>query len=80
MNLIIEVIGWTGAVIILLAYFLLTHHDLTSRSRVYQWMNFVGSVFVGINAFYYRAYPSFVINVIWLFIAIYGLSRIFKRK
>lgn len=79
-SIIIEVIGWIGAILILLAYFLLTHRDLTSRSKLYQWLNLIGSLFVGLNAIFNRAYPSFAINLFWLLIAIYGLSKAFRPK
>jgi len=75
----VEIVGWIGVLLMLLAYFLLTHHDLTSRSKIYQWMNFVGAIFLGINAFMNKAYPSFVTNVVWMLVAVYGLSKIFKK-
>ncbi len=80
MVLVVEIIGWIGAVLIILAYFLLTHHDLTSRSKIYQGMNLIGSVLLAINLFFNQAYPSLAINVVWFFIAIYGFYNIFKNK
>ena len=41
-----NVLGWLGAFLILFAYFLLIHKNLTSRSRMYQWMNIIGSIFL----------------------------------
>jgi len=78
--LFIEIIGWFGAVLILLAFFLLTHHDLTSRSKLYQGMNLVGAVLLAINLYFNRAFPSFAINIAWFFIAIYGFYKIYKKK
>jgi hypothetical protein len=80
MALFIEIIGWIGALLIILAYFFLTHHDLTSRSKLYQWMNLVGAVLLAINLYFNRAFPSFAINIIWFFIAIYGFYKIYKNK
>lgn len=80
MVLVIEILGWIGAVLIILSYFLLTHHDLTSRSKIYQGMNLVGAVLLAINLFFNKAYPSFAINVVWFFIAIYGFYNIYKVK
>ena len=77
--LIIEVFGWIGAILIALAYFLLVHHDLSSRSKPYQWMNLLGAALLGINTFANSAYPSFTINIVWIFIAIYGLIKGIKR-
>ncbi|MAG78352.1 hypothetical protein CL616_03235 [archaeon] len=79
MKLIFEIIGWIGAGLIILAYFLLTHHDLNSKSKLYQGMNLVGAIFLAINLFFNKAYPSFAVNIIWFFIAIYGFYKIFKK-
>ena len=78
-ELVIEIIGWIGAILIALAYFLLVHHDLSSRSKKYQWMNLLGAIFIGVNAFSNRAYPSFATNIVWFLIAIYGLVKSFRR-
>ena len=45
LNLLIfvEVAGWSGAVLILLAYLLLSMDRLTGQSAAYQWMNVVGA-------------------------------------
>ena len=77
--LVVEVIGWIGVVFLVLAYFLLTHHDLNSRSKLYQWMNLIGAVLIGINAFTNKAYPSFGSNLVWMLVAVYGLHKIFRK-
>ena len=79
-KLFIEIIGWIGVFFLVLAYFLLTHHDLTSRSKVYQWMNLVGAILLGINAYLNGAFPSFATNVVWLLVAVYGLTKIFRKE
>ena len=78
--LIIEVLGWIGAILIALAYFLLVHHDLSSRSKPYQWMNLVGAALLGINTFANSAFPSLTINIVWILIAIYGLTKSFRKR
>ncbi len=65
--------GWVGAGLLLLAYFLLIHKNLTSRSLMYQWMNIVGALLLSVNTFFIKAYPSFVTNLIWFFVALYGM-------
>jgi hypothetical protein len=71
----IEVIGWTGAALMLLAYVLLTTGKLSSRSAQYQWLNvFAGAGFI-VNSGWNGAYPSASINVMWMAIALYGVFR-----
>ena len=79
MNIVV-IIGWTGALLLLLAYFLLIHKNLTSRSRMYQWMNIIGSLLLGINTFSIKAYPSFLTNMIWFLIGLYGIFHIVKNR
>jgi len=73
------IIGWAGAFLLLLAYFLLIHHNLTSRSRMYQWMNILGSLLLALNTFVMKAYPSFITNLLWSLIGAYGLFHAVKH-
>lgn len=77
--LFVNIMGWIGALLLLLAYFLLVHKNLTSRSRMYQWMNIIGAFLLAINNIYLNAYPSFLTNVIWFFIGLYGIFHIIKH-
>jgi uncharacterized protein with PQ loop repeat len=76
----ITLIGWIGALLLLLAYFLLIHKNLTSRSHMYQWMNIIGSLLLGINTLVLKAYPSFLTNIIWFVIGLYGMFHIVKHR
>lgn len=73
MKLFIDVGGWLGAILILLAYFLVSTRRVHGGSVRYQALNVVGSLLVGANAFYYHALPSFSINVVWIAIAVMAL-------
>ena len=75
MDQLIDPAGWLGAALLLLAYFLVSTKKTSGASIKYQSLNVVGSVLVGANALYYGALPSFSINVIWLGIALFALSR-----
>ena len=75
MNLAVEIVGWTGAALILLAYGLLSSARLDARSRFYQGMNIVGAAGFVINSGVNGALPSAALNVIWIGIGIYALIR-----
>jgi len=75
MKLLIEVIGWTSAVLILVAYAMLSTGKLDGRSRLYQGMNVVGAAGFIINSGWNGAYPSAVLNVIWMGIGLYALLK-----
>ncbi|MBS3081678.1 hypothetical protein J4416_01910 [Candidatus Pacearchaeota archaeon] len=75
-----DLIGWVGAFLLLLAYFLLIHKDLTSRSRGYQILNIAGALFLGVSTFAREAYPTFVTNMAWVIIGLYGMFHITKNR
>ncbi|RYY29280.1 MAG: hypothetical protein EOP62_00075 [Sphingomonadales bacterium] len=75
-GVLIEIVGWSGAVMILAAYVMLSMGKLTGQSRLYQWMNVVGAACFVLNSGYNGAVPSAVLNVIWAGIGLYTLWRI----
>lgn len=80
LQVVLDVLGWSGSFVVVYAFYLLNKHKLTANSLSYQWMNLVGSFFLGLNSFYYKAYPSVTINFIWILITIYGFIMIRQRK
>ncbi|MGZ8282413.1 MAG: CBU_0592 family membrane protein [Allosphingosinicella sp.] len=72
--------GWIGAVLILLAYLLLSMGRLTGQSPVYQWMNVVGAAGFIVNGWWHGALPSATLNVVWLMIGAFALWRIAVRR
>ena len=76
----VDIIGWSGAILVLVAYAMVSSAKLTGDDLRYQILNLFGSIFLLINAFYHHALPSSVVNVIWIMIAIYMLVRIMKRN
>lgn len=75
MKITIEIIGWTAAAMMLSAYMLLTSGRLGSSSGVYQWLNVLSGAGFIVNSGWNGAYPSAFLNLIWMAIGLYGLSR-----
>jgi len=76
MTLLVEIVGWTAAGMILAAYGLLTAGRLTARSPLYQWLNVLGAAGFILNSGVNGAYPSAVLNVIWMGIGLVALWQI----
>jgi len=76
----VEVAGWAGATLILLAYLLLSAGRLTGQSLVYQGMNVVGAAGFVINGWWHGALPSAVLNILWLMIGAAASWRIIKKR
>jgi hypothetical protein len=78
--LAVEVVGWAGAALILLAYLLLSAGRLTGKSLLYQGMNVVGAAGFVINGWWHGALPSTSLNVVWMGIGIVALSGIWRKR
>ena len=80
LDLLMEVAGWIGALLILVGYGLLSAGKLDAKSPVYQWLNVVGAIGFIANSSWNGAWPSAALNVIWVGIGVVALWRIFGRK
>jgi len=74
------VAGWVGALLILLAYALLSLGRLTGQSLLYQGMNVAGAAGFIVNGWWHGAIPSATLNLIWMVIGALALARILKRR
>ena len=79
-ELAVEVAGWAGALMILLAYLLLSAGKLGGQSIVYQGMNVVGAAGFIVNGWWHGALPSATLNVLWLMIGLFASIRIATRR
>lgn len=80
MEILIHASGWTGTVLIVLAYYLVSNQKLDPVGRTYQLLNLVGSVGVGVTVFYQKAWPAVALEVVWSIIAIIALMKLSKRN
>jgi hypothetical protein len=80
LHIAIEIVGWAGAGLILLAYLLLSAGRLEARSVTYQGLNLVGAIAFVINSGWNGAIPSAALNVVWAAIALFALVRMAKTS
>jgi hypothetical protein len=71
----IDVIGWIGTGLLLLAFLLVSTKRTQGDAALYQGLNLLGSGMLIANSFYYGAFPSVGINLAWIVIAIFALTR-----
>lgn len=79
MHFFIEAAGWLAALLILVAYGLLSSGKLDGKSRLYQWMNIAGSIGFIVNSGYNGAIPSVALNIVWMLIGAAALYRFRAR-
>lgn len=73
--ILIDVLGWIGTVLYLLAYGLVSLRKVEGDSLLYQGMNILAGLLLVINTFYWRAYPSVGLNAAWIGIGLFTLGR-----
>jgi hypothetical protein len=76
LELLVEIVGWIGAGLILLGYALVSSGRIQARSVSFQLMNLLGAAGFVINSGFHGAWPSTILNVIWIGIAAVSLARL----
>jgi hypothetical protein len=72
---IIDILGWAGTILYLIAYGLISVKKAEGDSWLYQGLNIFAGIFLIINTLYLRAYPSAGLNIAWVGIALLTLGR-----
>jgi len=78
MQILIDILGWIGTLLYLVAYALVSMKKVEGDSGLYQGMNIVAGTLLIVNTLYWRAYPSLGLNAAWIGIALLTLWR--KRR
>jgi hypothetical protein len=73
--IVINVVGWIGMALLIGAYALVTTGRILGPSLAFQLMNLVGGGALMVNSAYYGAWPSAVLNLVWVVIGVVGLTR-----
>ncbi len=79
-QILIEVVGWTGSVLIIGAYALNLNGKLEATDMRYIWANIIGAVFFMINSYTHKAMPSVVVNIVWIGFAVNTIFQLRKSK
>ena len=80
MSILIEIAGWTGALLVLGAYLLVSSGRVSGASPIFQWMNLLGSALFVLNTWWHGAIPSMALNIVWSGIAVAALWRARRMK
>jgi hypothetical protein len=71
----INIIGWLGTILYLIAYALISAKRTEGDAWLYQGMNMIAGTLLVVNTIYLGAYPSAALNIAWVGIAIFTLGR-----
>ena len=76
---IYQIIGFVGMIFIIYAYFLLQIGKYDSKSLQFQYINLIGAVLLLISLCVHFNLGSFIIEVFWILITLYGIIK-HKKK
>ena len=65
-----DFIGWISALLIVLAYFLLSNQLADSKSLMYNGLNLVGGIGLAYRVWLDKNYSNFVLEIIFILIAL----------
>ena len=74
-KLIIDILGWTGSILYLLAYALVSMKKTEGDSILYQGINIFAGVLLVIYTLSLGAYATTGLNVVWVVIGLFTLAR-----
>lgn len=80
MNILVEIMGWLGSVLIVGSYALNITGRLEANHKLYVLANILGGLFFVVNTYFHQAYPSMFVNIVWVIIAIVMLNKKDKNK
>jgi hypothetical protein len=72
---IVDIIGWAGSALVVVAYALNMFGRMAANSLTYYMLNIIGSACLIINTLYHNAVPSAVVNMIWVALAVWAMVR-----
>lgn len=75
-----QAVGWVGAVLLLLGYWLVSTRRVDGEGLPFQVVNVAGSVFLGIAAVGGRVWSSAALNAVWALIGLAVSARILLRR
>lgn len=74
-KLLIEILGWTGSVLYLLAYALVSMKKAEGDSVIYQGMNIIAGILLVVYTLALGAYATTGLNAVWVAIGLLTLGR-----
>ncbi|HEX5809615.1 MAG TPA: hypothetical protein VFY25_13195, partial [Anaerolineales bacterium] len=72
-ELLINILGWTGSIIYLLAYALVSMKKTEGDSVLYQGMNIIAGVLLVVYTLSLGAYATTGLNAVWVAIGLFTL-------
>lgn len=72
---VFSLFGWSGMLLVLLAYFFLSVKKLKFNSIIYNLLNAFGGAGLVVSTFVTKSWPSVALNLIWIAIAAFSIYK-----
>jgi hypothetical protein len=74
-NLLINILGWTGSILYLVAYALVSAKKTEGDSLLYQGINIIAGILLVIYTLSLGAYATTGLNAVWVIVGLITLGR-----
>ena len=71
-----DIIASLGVIILLIAFLLNLYKKLSSDSKAYSLLNFIGAGMCGFASYMIKFYPFIILEGIWAFVALVSLFKV----
>ena len=75
-----DLVGLSGVALILIAYFALQTERISAEDWRFSAINGLGAILIMISLYFTFNLASFVIEIFWLIISLYGLWKAWRRR
>lgn len=75
-----ELCGWAGALLVLVAYYMVSTEKVKADSRPFQLINIVGAIFLVVYTHNCQAYASMIVNIIWIAIGFHSMFKAYLKN
>ena len=74
-----DIIGFSGVALLIITYALLQLERIDPKGFWYSFNNMIVAILVSVSLYYTPNLASWVIEIFWFLISVYGLAMYYKR-
>lgn len=79
-TIIFDIVGVLGVFMVLYAYYLIQFGIIKEANLKFSLLNLIGSIFIIFSLLYHWNLPSFIVEVCWAILSVYGIAKVILNK
>jgi predicted membrane protein len=80
LDILFNAVGIVGVAMIIITYFLLQAGKMKHDEMAYPVINLIGAIFITISLLRFWNLASFIIEIFWIAISLYGIWRVLRKR